>query len=380
MLIKELRVSFIQVDYCGEVLRALPPPAIPFDFLLSEGDFQKEFQKALTGKGAYRTPLGGDYGESFWSYYCKRDKDFWRVLVPLCYQPKLGVTNWPGNGLVNAYLYPWGVAALVDVSFSGEMDLDAAVQKAQGIRHGKTKVTVNGRDSSLPALIGAVLDEVRSTAFGSGVKRNRSQLFTVATVLDGEGVDPTQTVDGDTRKGLEGLTGWNTAWKFLPPQALDKYSIATKRVPPVGHVLYAADYGRAVWFPAYFPSLAADDVRLPPYHENLTMVSLQTLSLCEVAKDAATLVQQHVSTAVWSATYNSCAQLIAGVLGRLYGGDDSTYRSRSVCRQIDDTCKNSVNTLRRQYGMDELKLPGQTSGSVPDGAKSNATSNSKTTP
>jgi hypothetical protein len=125
--------------------------------------------------------------------------------------------------------------------------------------------------------------------------------------------------------------------------------------PPPGHILYGGRRGRVVWFPGNFIGVAAYEHTLACYHQNLTMASLQTESLCRMAKDAADLVINNQPLSNCSVAYRTCAQLSAGILGRLYGGTFDTYRSNSVRDQIQRMYQNDVTALRTEFRMGPLK-------------------------
>jgi hypothetical protein len=356
--IKEMRLSFIQVECLAEPLRRLQPPTIPFAFLLSGPLFEKQVQ-SLTDAGPCFVPWRGGYGKLFWQQYVHVDpptsKDCWRALVPLNYELALPVTTlWPdGVGRVRSYLYPWGIGLVVDVTVTGSMELEAAVTQALSIwRSPKFHVdlpTVK-RDSTLKDLIDLALNQIRTAVYGPGMGKGRTgELFSIATVVDADGGDENQAVPdgGDIHHALEGLTGWNPKFASLKLDPLTGSTLDIKKSPP-GHVLYAGHRGRAAWFPGNFRSVPGTYPHtLVCYHQNLTMASLQTESLCRLAKDTAEAFANNQPLAVFSVAYRDCARLAAGRLGRLYGGID-TYRSNSIRDQIKRSYKDAVDSMRGQ--------------------------------
>jgi hypothetical protein len=56
----------------------------------------------------------------------------------------------------------------------------------------------------------------------------------------------------------------------------------------------------------------------------------------------------------FAVTHANCMRLVAGILGRLYGGTLDTYRSHSVRDQIKRTYLDSVNAVRSAVGMPAL--------------------------
>src|ERR1017187_118292 len=132
MRIKEVRISFIQVEFLGALLRSRQAPSIPFSFLLSGPLFQGQYTQALANRGPVNAPWAWEgYALVFWRYYLgitRSPKQQWRTLVPLEYQLATSISpSWSGKAIARAYLYPWGIGSLVDVSLTGLWSFDDAV-------------------------------------------------------------------------------------------------------------------------------------------------------------------------------------------------------------------------------------------------------------
>ncbi len=239
------------------------------------------------------------------------------------------------------------------------MSFDEAVAKALDIRwSAKIHLDLHGSamDTSLPGLFDAVFDDVRSTVYGPGIPKGElGDLFTVVTVLDAEGVGGTMSNGDDIHRHFEALASWNKLFQKVKLEPLANNTVAIRQPSPEGHILYKERNGRVVWFPQHFLSVAPEPHTLPRYHKNLTMASLQTECLCRLARDAANQLSNGVNFVNVSIDYDSCTKLAAGILGRLYGGADTTYRNRSVRYQIQDNCQQVVNSLRKHHNMSELK-------------------------
>lgn len=367
MKITELRFSFIQVECLSNPLSALERPDIPFDFLLSGPDYQQQFASAITGLGQCQAPWRGGYGKLFWKYYIQKKpaapKDLWRALVPLRYE--LGdviAADWlPGKAVARAYLYPWGIGLVVDVAASGSLTLGEAAKLAfQVERLNKYKTSLGGAEQhvALNRLFEILLGAIRAKVYGDTASAGRSgAMFSIVTVIDAADADATQPPpEGlELHKTMDGLVNWNTLYQTTTPKKLEDSRIETKEGPP-GHVLYGGRRGRLVWFPGSFRSVASYENTLTCYHQNLTVASLQTESLCRLAKDAADRLVGSPSLANSSVAYRNCAQLAAGLLGRLYGGTFDTYRSHSLRDQIDKVYKDEVNAVRNSFNkMPQLK-------------------------
>jgi hypothetical protein len=361
--VKELRMSFLHFMPAMALLQSRKPPDIPFPFLVNDVDFQEEYAKALAGGTALRTPWRDGYGKLFWFRYLptRNPYEMWRALVPLDYDLAPQVTSLvlgDGSVAVGAYLYPWGIGMIVDVTLQGPLLLNDAVNRALEIRS-KAKIqwkfdTKSG-SSSPTGLAAAIRERLGTAVYGDKVApAELSELFSVVTVTDAAGVVSTDPIaeNGPIHCALEGLAGWNPHWATITPTSLPAGKISARQAP-AGHILYGKRRGRAVWFPGDFRNVAAYADTLSCYHQNLSMCSLQTESLCQLAQDAATELRNKGSLDAFSTTYRDCAQLAAGILGRLHGKktDESAsqkpkiYRSGSVRTQIQ-MYKDDVNLLR----------------------------------
>jgi len=362
MQLKEIRLSLIQIELLGDFLLTRQPPSIPFSFLLKGPLFQGQYEQASSDR--VRVPWGWEgYATVFWRYYRPKAqglKETWRALVPLEYAIEAHIEAlWQGYCKVRAYLYPWGIGALLDISLAGAWEPDEAVDKALELRSsGKAKVQLNGQEKErlLNDILSAALDEVRNEAYGEKVTRGqRSAPFTISTPYEGEGLSASTAVaSGDEyHKRLEGLTGWNSQWRYLNLKPLAGNNIDIKSQAPSAHILYGSRRGRTIWFPGYFRSASHDD-RLRIYHENLTMATLQTESLCQLATHTSNLLMNNYPSGQWSISYDASARNSAGLLGRLYGGTLDTYRSKSLQHQIQTSYVDAVNTLRSHFNMPKL--------------------------
>src|ERR1700719_1836686 len=124
LTIKEMKLSFFQVECHGDLLSALDAPAIPFKFLLSGPGYLEYLDRPMLQNR--RCPpaswMWPNYGSNFWRYYTHTalpsHKELWRALVPLNFKFEGKITaDWLNGGIVAIpYLYPWGIALMVDVT------------------------------------------------------------------------------------------------------------------------------------------------------------------------------------------------------------------------------------------------------------------------
>jgi hypothetical protein len=358
MLIKEMRVSFMQFELLAEPLRSFTP-SVPFDFLLDSGKYATMYGQCLQQQGPCRAAWATGYGRRFWRIYREREspplKEYWDHLVPFKYdhEPALKAAWLKGNARARAYLYPWGAGVLIDMSVTEAKEFDAAVETVVGIRNANIlETTFHGgaEQGTVQFLLNAFTDYVRGVAFGRKTDEGtRSELFMIVTVLDAEGVDPNVAVDNDLRKKLNGLARGIQNWSTATPPPANESTVGTGPASP-GNILFATKRGRAVWYPDSFRSVHPRlKNRLRCYHQNLTAATLQTEALCMFASDAAILIDGGNGRATWVPNYDQCGRRAAGLLGRLIGGK-GTYRSQSPQKQIQsELYVDSVKSLRGEY-------------------------------
>lgn len=361
MQIKEMRLSLIQFEPQMGFLRSPSPREIPFSFLLDGGKFQLQFERALKQDGSCRAPWYTGYGKRFWSRYVGDPsytvKDVWKAQVPLQYnlEPAWTAAWLKGHARARAYLYPWGIGVLVDIGVADTVDIAAAVDQAAAIRRNQQmEMTLNGaaQQNRASDLLGQFRKYVRDIAYGPETPEvAASGTFMIVTVLDADGANATQAVadQSDLHRQLNGFARGIPDWRTAP---LDKLPANTLPTNPAsaGSILYATDRGRAVWLPESFKS-AGQQLKnsLRCYHQNLTVATLQTESLCVLAHDAAAWIGEGSGHNTWPVNYDWCAQRVAGLLGRLTG-KSKIYGSWSIARQIGDAGPD-VKTLRTEYQM-----------------------------
>jgi hypothetical protein len=374
MVITDIRFAFIEVETHADTLAAVGGPKIPYAFLLNEAAYQTELAEAIMFKGARRMPWHDDSGKLFWYYFLERKTEFsvtfneaWRGLVPLLQSGLEPATaDWLDDGEINVrgYLYPWGVAALIDVHARGRWTMDEAVAFALQARNsGKYQRTVSGKVHSLTmnTLMSNVMTTLREQAYGAKAAVGKAgEMCTAVTVLDAEDAkDDVKIKDqGVLHRALNAFVSFTPHWNKVTLDPIGDHSIRLKKEFALpGHMLYASRRGRAVWFPASFPSSSADPSGSPQcYHQNLAASMLHTESLCALVKSAADLVAEGHTIGAQSVTYQNCVRLAVGILARLHGGNLGTYRSRSVRSHIQDDYLADVNAVRKSLNLTELPL------------------------
>jgi len=367
MVIKELRLAFLQMESIVGPLAALKAPAIAAPYLLNEGLYQKALEDALAAPAARRLPWADRIGKRFWFYYLEKTrlkdrvpKQLWRALVPFTATLEGGAVSGariPGDVATLVYLYPWGIGLAVEVHIEGSWTLEEAVTLALKIRQTNTFDWTTPA-ATTPVTLDGLMDRAtaaaRIGAYGPGVPAgHKSEIFSIVTVIDAEGVDSTVALENkkEVHRALEALTSWSSLWKVIALKDLSAsgVDIMRKESPP-GHMLYGSRRGRAVWFPAKFLSAPPTNTEsLTLYHQNLYVSSLQTESLCGLATVAAAQLAAGQTLGDFAITYRNCIVLAAGILGRLWGSPTyyDSFRSDSVRCQIRATYLDAVNAIRK---------------------------------
>ena len=177
--------------------------------------------------------------------------------------------------------------------------------------------------------------------------------FTIFTVIRGEGVNPNRPVPRGKQihRALEAVTTWNQDWQEVDtfPDLDDKVKLSILKKSQLfkGNLLYYHRRARAVWFPEHYTKQEENVHSLACYHRNLLFASLQVESLCGFISQTA---KQHDQLQPLNPTHNECARRASGILGRLYGGVSSTYRTHSVPVHVEQNdMVAAVNKVRGYY-------------------------------
>jgi hypothetical protein len=366
--VKEARMSFIYFMPALSLLQSLHPPAIPSPFLADDLEFQNKFKEVLDGNIALRAPWFDGYGKLFWDRYApdREPSDLRRALVPMDFSLGQHITSLtlPDCTVdLRVYLYLWGMGILVDITMNGSWPLKDAVSRMVEI-HNNPQIhwtrDMEFGNASPQGMANVLRQRLHTVLYGDEVKQEQARdQFSIVTITDASNVeaDAELVERGPVHHALDGLTSWNKNYaKIIPPKGSLAECRITSRTAPDGHILYGKPRARAVWFPADFSSVASYPPTLSCYHQNLSAASLHTEALCVLAEDAAGQLRRAGSLAAFSVAYRNCAQLAAGILGRLHGKktDDApgkkplTYRSGSLRSQML-AYSDDINRLRMSF-------------------------------
>jgi hypothetical protein len=363
-----MRLSFI---WCETLLDLLDgaPAARPMPFLGDREGYAQRFAAAIEGGKPDAFPLEPPWhlpaGQFFWTHYLEghtpgkiKGEVAWKQLVPFRRAgPFRARAPWlPGRIHAESFFYPHGIALVISAEVQGDLPLAAAVAKAHELRRtGKIEVRWDGKEAAdllgLDTLARRSLDALRLAALGPGAAEGAlSPAFSVVTVVRATGVEPNDPTaeGGEIHRALQAMTTWNPSWATDALTKLEDARLPT-RIGAPSHLLYGGRRGRVVWFPGLYTVSTVKLRSLACYQRNLTLASMQTESL-------AGLVLETESGRKLGKTpvglRRECAQRAAGVLGRLYGGVASTYRSWSPRRQIEQNdYAKPLDSLRDFFNM-----------------------------
>jgi hypothetical protein len=312
--------------------------------------FAEQFDAALAKRdGPLQPPWPDRAGRGFWAYYFEdqrplatiKGQQAWRGVAPLRVVLPLTVTTSEPEITVSldAFVYPHGVAAIVNLTLVGAFSsVEAATLAVKLRREAVFGLGAGHGDLVMDALAAHILDQLRTTAFGANVQVGwRPQFpFTLTTVIIGSGVDDAHLPadDGDEHRFLDAVTTWSPTWETAALGKVSDHALPSRTSGvPAGHVVYKHDRARAIWFPGSFTVATGYISTLSCFHRNQVLAALQVESLTGLA--VATADYLAGDQALTNPHYDQALRSV-NVLGRLYGGVSSCYRSRSPQAQIDD--------------------------------------------
>ena len=361
---ENFHLSFIWVETIPAIFAQELGDA-PCAFLGKPGQFAKIFND-LKASAESKEPIAGEAlkhlqlpwpkprGHHFWKYYFAGQHagqisgtDAWNSRVPLRTKTAtvytVAATDPPEpitpKIIFEVFCTPQGVAVVVTVYYRGEpKSLEEITALAHAVRYRYRFRTGQhaGGGMSLESAATDALADARKRAFGNASAfAGNNQPFTIATFVQGHTDEPDVADGTPAHRALEALTGWNQGWPTMP---LDTAAVATAKLAvhsrTASDLVYARERGRAIWLPREFerPSPVCPP-RLSCYHRNLTLASLQTMSLGECVGWVARRRQsgQKIQPLLLQRARKS-----ARILDLLASGDaTTTYRTMSVNRQIE---------------------------------------------
>jgi hypothetical protein len=372
----ELRVSFMWVESFLSLLLGKGAKA-PRGFLAEPQSYTEAYRQVIDG--VQEDPLlapawSVEYSQAFWRYYSGHRwgvvaNETWRAAVPfhVSIPVILASPAIPEPLEVHGYLYPFGLAIEVSGHFGppegGTLALDAAVDLAHAVREQKLQLQWGGEAAASKKLLEPIASEalqrLRYDTLGEGTAAEDevSKPFSVVTFVLVEGEDPKVKVAQGTpvHQVLQGLASWYPGWRTSAFGTLEDKRPDILSRAPAAHILYSTSRARVGWFPSDPLPRDPENRRFRSYHRNQVCTAMQMELLTRFVKRSAERIDQgEVRTPIEERYALTLAQLI----GRMYGGSDSTYRSESNRFYIDQNdLKGPVNRILKKGGKPELYIP-----------------------
>lgn len=374
--IYDVRVSSVWAETFLDLLRDPAPSGAPMAFLGRRSAFARRFEQAAQkrpGPRGLEPPWPKSGKHYFWTFYLRRrasddisGNKAWNALAPFRGALPAKLTT-PGDQwrlAAEAFHYPHGLGIIVTATFRGALTLAQMVEQAIQFKRGAhVEVKWGAGDETEMLTLGAFADKglalLRRAVLGSNAPldaSNSAQPFTVVTVIRADGVDPNeQTPTGGAVHGaLEAMTTWSLDWqsKRLPDLGKTSVKLPIREESPPASVLYARTRGRAIWFPGLFTlEPGTRQHSLACYHRNLVLTSLQVESLAGLVTHTA----EQIGTPLAEA-HSDCVRHGAIILGRMYSGSASTYRSWSARAQIEqNNWLADLNKVRDWFDMEPVE-------------------------
>jgi hypothetical protein len=392
---KNFKLSFIWVETIPAIAALGLDSAAPYAFLGKPGRFAEKFDTLQAGRPSedLQLPWPRPIGHHFWMHYFAgrhagaiSGLDAWNSHVPLrCKRsPKIAQNAKEPKATFEVFYSSQGVGLVANFYYRGKnKSIREIVKLARGVQSRLRFRTSAGQGGMLLQNMAAhLLEDARQTAFGNAeATPGFNQPFTIATFVQGETDERKVGEGGPVHYALEALTAWN---HNLENDDLKVSTIESARLNihkrAESDLVYARDKGRAVWLPREFapkkenlpldesdanaashlpagpgmeeaaglaieletdatldPAEPGPEAKRPPrlscYHRNLTLASLQTMSLGEfVGATGRQLLRGEKVPELLLARAKSAAR----ILNALTLGDPTlTYRSKSVVAQIN---------------------------------------------
>ncbi len=365
--ISDWRLTFVWVETILDVLRGrLAQVSAPMPFAVSRFPYIEWFNGRGTRRDLRRMaepPWPMHATEGFWWWYLGTPASLsdvggalaWRsavpVRVPTPVAPVPDVDNlriW-SEGLA----HPWGIAFVLHlVSTSTWRDFGALAGELIELRR-EDRFLLDGAPVSLDRIGASGLAALRASVFGSGcVGRRMPEPFSIFSPIRGTG--SATTLDPYGAEAIHRLlhvgASFSATWEWDELIDLDGSAVGGLKQKPHSHVLVGTSRGRSVWAPAHLVQ-AGPRHTLSCRHRNLVMASAQTDSLSAFA--SSTIADGN--DVELGADHDFLIRRAVELLGGLYLGGASSFKSLSPKRQLDDNgALPAVNQLRARFGVAAL--------------------------
>jgi hypothetical protein len=256
-------------------------------------------------------------------------------------------------------IYPFGVCGLLSATLSSPAALDRAIDQLLALMNTKGRVSANGSNLNFLAVVERLVDAAAAAAGATlDSESTRVDPITIVTFTQTSGVDPSAAPSEAIRQAVYGAAAGIEDWRTIQvPPPVDTDLTTSTKGRHKGDVLLATDRGRAVWFPQS-SGRPENTSALGCYHRNLVLGSAQVDAMGALMRFAASKLSDGVSHLSLDADLRQMIERTALELAGLWVGEkETTYRSSSFPRQIDDQWVTSLKGVLARFGLPPLPSP-----------------------
>jgi hypothetical protein len=341
VLVKEMRLSLLwKKAFPGDTY-------LPY---LSDPDrYSQEFEKAGKGTGKWLLPWAPKKYQRFWSYYLLRKEpgDFHSITsqaardyfvplrAPACAQAK---ARSGAIASLEGYCSPHSVGAVVNLYLRPDkpLPMDQMVDAALAARYADYNLAWKDGSAAihgaLESLADKIIDRLHEELFG-GAKLLGKPLrdpVTVATIIDATGTSQKPENGVGLGRALNSLCLFKLGWRDLPRET----GFLADDMGPMDEQIHHIANGRANWIPKHFSEneLKGRQTSLGCYHRNITLASLQVMSLTALVGRADEVLATPKGTLL-KIPRRDVVKAIE-LLNDFDRGDQQTYMSGHLAHQI----------------------------------------------
>src|SRR5208282_3708205 len=207
--IKNLRLSWVWTETFSDLLLSNPTIKSRLGVLGTEAGYSGVYERAQRGQDGLSLPWDTSKTKRcpqlFWKFYLENHdpnevapEDTWKKLVPVREALPCKITaDWlPGKSWMECFHYPHGLGFVFSVQIKKELSLENTLEKALELSWDGEFHLVwpdgNVDQAGLLQLCSEAFDRWSTLTFGKQANQGirSSKPFTVATVVQGTGVDP----------------------------------------------------------------------------------------------------------------------------------------------------------------------------------------------
>jgi hypothetical protein len=372
-VIQDFRLSFVWNETLLGLMTGALQPQPAYTFLTQNSSYTQTFDTAQQGSNLLGlTVPWNERRQHFWNFYLPGSagglvsaRQAWEYSVPL--RSKLPFTidrSQKEQAILEGYYFPHALAVVCTFRCRGHFSPGEVRELAYSIRYNERfTVSILGapQQLTLSAVANMALNLLRTMAVKpANSPGTRREPWTLLTVIKAVGSDPKQPFaeHDEVHRMLEGVTRWPPDPDTATLTPVAEAGLETKTGTAKGSVHYAADRGRAIWFPGLFSLQKRRVCSLSCYHRNILMGAMQIDSLGTLVAGTAALLRNGTRLYELSAVHKARARKACDCLERFFTGDKRlTYRSKSFKEQVLRNELADLNDLRKAFspGVEDLK-------------------------